>query len=103
MDIESVFELVPARWARLGVGRGLKSPTGLRRSANPTIAAAAAGTLGAAGSDGSDGSDGIAKAEDGLKGERQGEGRRGREGGGPRFCGGFGMKTVVVIEKVSKN
>lgn len=53
------------------MGRGLKPPTGLRRSANPTIAM---GTLGAAGSDESGG---VAKAVDGLKAEEGGEGRGG--------------------------
>ena len=48
VDIVSGFEAVPARrGARVGlgtdVGRGLKPPTGLRRSVNPTMSAA--GTL----------------------------------------------------------
>ena len=103
MVIESGVGPFTARWAGLAslgtegteVGRGLKPPTGLRRSAKPTIAA---GTLGAARSDESGG---MAQAGDGLKagggGGREGEERRGERG--PRFCGGCGMKAVVLSNR----
>ena len=91
MVIESGGEPVAARWAGTKgteVGRGLKPPTGLRRSAKPTIAM---GTLGAARSDESGGmaqvaGDGL-KAQVGWGGGREGEERWRGEGAKILWCG----------------
>lgn len=104
MVIESGVGPFTARWAGLAslgtegteVGRGLKPPTGLRRSAKPTIAA---GTLGAARSDESGG---MAQAGDGLKAGGGGGGGRGEaRGEGAKILWWVWNESSRVIE--SKN